>query len=237
MALKTLLETLDGVDDSIKSLYAEKDGKFYLQIEGIDAHPDVVNLKSAYERVKADKATAIQERDALKAKAEGLPADFDAEVWKRAKEGKPDDAALIRLRGELEGKLTAAEAKANEAEGKLKRFAVERDLSDALTKAGITDLGLSKGARAMLAGMVKASDDGKAIVETDMGPIGIGDYVARWAASEGKAYVTAANGGGRGGNDGKGQSGQKTITRSEFDALNTVQRSAALKGGTEVVDG
>ncbi len=208
--LKTVLETLDGLDEAVSKLYSEtQDGKFILQIEGIDSHPDVANLKNAYERVKSDKTKAIEERDAFKLKAETLPDDFDPKVWEKAKDGKADEAKLVELRAELEGKITEAETRATTAEGKLTQFAVERDLGDALTAAGITDPGLSKGARAMLAGQVKASEDGKAIVESDMGPIGIGEYVTKWAAGEGKAFVTPAKGGGRQGNQGAGGGGSK----------------------------
>ena len=35
MGLKYQLDTLDGLDDSVKSLYTEKEGKFVLGIEGL----------------------------------------------------------------------------------------------------------------------------------------------------------------------------------------------------------
>jgi hypothetical protein len=203
--LKTVLETMDGIDDAFKSLYTETDGKFVLQIEGVDHHPDVANLKSAYERVKQDKAAVMAERDTFKAKAEKMPEDFDLSAWEKAKSGKADEAALIKMRAELEADRDSWKNKAGEAEGKLSRFAVERDLGDALLAAGITDPGLSQGARAILASQVKTGDDGKAIVESDMGPLGVGDYVKRWAAGDGKAFVTPPSGGGRKGGDGSGQ--------------------------------
>lgn len=56
----------------------------------------------------------------------------------------------------------------------------------------------------MLADTVKATDDGKAIVETDMGPLSVAEYVKRWAAGEGKAFVTPAKGGDKGSRDGNG---------------------------------
>ncbi|QKV17847.1 hypothetical protein [Oricola thermophila] len=202
--LKTVLETLDGVDDAIKPFYAEKDGKFFLQVEGINEHPDVVNLKNAYERVKADKTKAIEERDAFKAKAEAVPDDFDPKVWDKAKTGKPDEAEVIKIRQELEGKLAATEQAKAEAEARLHRFAIERDLGDALIAAGINEPAYVRAARALLEGNVKAGEDGKAIVETDMGPMPVTEYVKRWAAGEGKAFVTPPNGGGRSGGEGEG---------------------------------
>ena len=83
--LKTVIESTEGLDEALVPLYAEKDGKFVLQIEGVDAHPDVANLKSAYERVKEDRETIRTERDTLKAKAAKgetvvVPAEFCAKT-------------------------------------------------------------------------------------------------------------------------------------------------------------
>jgi len=95
MALKTVLDTLDGVDDALKPFYAETEGKFILQVEGVDSHPEVANLKSAYERTKADRDAARTERDAAKALAKAFPDDFDLKKWEKLKDGKADEAALI----------------------------------------------------------------------------------------------------------------------------------------------
>lgn len=186
--LKTVLDTLDGVDDAVKAFYAEKDGKFILQIEGVDAHPEVANLKSAYERVKADKAT-------LKAEADKAKADLDA-----ALKDKPDEAAVLKLRQELEAERDGWKTKAEDALGKLTGATRDRQLAEALQAAHITDPTFIKAATAMLAGNVKMDGD-KAIVETDMGPLGIADHVKRWAASEGKAFVTPPAGGGAKGSE------------------------------------
>lgn len=43
MTLKFEVENLDGLDDSVKSLYVEKDGKFTLGIDGIPANNNVAN--------------------------------------------------------------------------------------------------------------------------------------------------------------------------------------------------
>lgn len=209
--LKTVLDTLDGVDDAVKAFYAEKDGKFILQIDGVDNHPDVANLKSAYERTKADKA-------ALKVDADKAKADL-AEALK----GKPDEAALLQLRQQLETERDEWKGKYEAAEGKLTGVTRDQQLAEALRGASITEPAFIKAATALLAGSVKM-DGEKAIVETDMGPLGIADHVKRWAASEGKAFVTPASGGGAGGS--QSQNGGKVAgnlggTREE--------RVAALK--------
>lgn len=182
--LKTVLDNLDGVDDAVKAFYAEKDGKFVLQIDGIDAHPEVANLKSAYERVKVKEGEA---RTALtQAKA-----DLDA-----ATKGKPDEAALIAERQGYETKITDLTSQLTAAQGKLTGVTRDQALTSALTAAGITDAGLLAGAAAIHRERIKLGEDGSASVETPMGPKPLSDFIKGWAASEGKAFVTPAEGGG-----------------------------------------
>lgn len=232
--LKTVVDTLDGLDEAMQSLYAEADGKFILQLDGVDAHPDVANLKSAYERVKADKATTAQERDALKARVSAIPDDFDAEKWAKLKDGKPDEAALIKLRQTLEAERDEWKGKAEAADARALKSALDRDLTDALTGAGVTNPMFAKAARGMLSPSVKVGDDGASYVETDMGPVGLSDHVRRWAAGEGKDFVTQPAGGGAKG--GKGESTARTVTRSDFDAMSQADRAKFSTSGGKVVD-
>ena len=53
--LKTVIDTTTGLNEALIPFYAERDGKYYLQIEGVREHPDVLNLVNAYESVKADR--------------------------------------------------------------------------------------------------------------------------------------------------------------------------------------
>ena len=66
MALKVTLETLDDVQAEYQALYTERDGVFVLDVEGVDNHPEVKNLKTAYTAEKAKRAeTSDKLRDAL----------------------------------------------------------------------------------------------------------------------------------------------------------------------------
>lgn len=228
MDLKTVLETLDGVDDAIAPFYAETDGKFILQIEGVDSHPDVANLKSAYERTKADRDTARTERDAAKALAKDFPDDFSLEKWNSLKDGKPDEAALIQLRETLEGERDAWKTKAEAADQRAVKNALDRDLTDALTENGVTNPTFAKAARTMLSPDVKINDDGVAIVDTDMGPLPLSEHVKRWAAAEGKDFVTPpSGGGGRGGKDtGAGSQKWSEMTSGEKTRLHQTDPEA-----------
>ncbi|WP_332847551.1 hypothetical protein [Pseudomonas lactucae] len=62
MGLKYQLDTLDGLDDSVKSLYTEKEGKFVLGIEGLPQQEDVSGLKSKVQELLDEKKTADKAR-------------------------------------------------------------------------------------------------------------------------------------------------------------------------------
>jgi hypothetical protein len=87
----------------------------------------------------------------------------------------------------------------------------------------------------MLSGMVKLGDDGTAYVETGMGPKVLSDFVKGWAASEGKAFVTPPSGGGAKGADGR-NTGAKSLTRDQFDALDPVSMASHIREGGAVTD-
>jgi uncharacterized small protein (DUF1192 family) len=234
MALQTVLETLDGVDDALKPFYAEAGEKFVLQIEGVDLHPDVANLKSAYERTKADRDAARAERDAAKALAQDFPDDFDLKKWEKLKDGRPDEAALVQLRQTLEAERDDWKGKYEQEQGRALKSALERDLTDALNAAGVVNPTYAKAARMILADGVKIGENGQPFVETDMGPLGIADHVKRWAAGEGKDFVRPPQGiDAKGGKDGqaKGENPWKPETRNltrQAEILKTDPQSAAL---------
>ena len=62
MTLKFQLDTLEGVDDSVKALYVEKDGKYVLGIEGLPQPEDVSGLKSKVQELLDEKKAADKAR-------------------------------------------------------------------------------------------------------------------------------------------------------------------------------
>ena len=205
MGLSTVIETTEGLNEALIPYYTEKDGKFHLQIDGIREHPDVLNLKVAYEREKEDAKTLKAERDTLKSQTKALPDDFDPEKWEKLKDGKPDEAALVALRQELEGEISELQGKLTASQEASRRNALDRDLTDALTANGVTNPTFAKAARTMLADSVKVGEDGKPFVETDMGPMALGEHVKRWTSGDGKDFVDPGTGGGGKGGEGGGK--------------------------------
>lgn len=199
MALKAVLDSLDGVDDAVQAFYAEIDGNFVLDIEGIDDHPGVRNLKSSYDGEKAKRKTAGEKIKALEEAAKGIPEDFDLDAWQRFKSGDTDKAAIeaakVEVRRQLEGERDQFKAMFEKERGQTRALRTDSVLTEALAGAGITDPGLAEGARAVLLNNISyREEDGSPYFATDMGEFQIGEYVTKWAAEKGKAFVTPPKG-------------------------------------------
>ena len=60
--LKFQLDTLEGVDEAVRALYTEKDGKFVLGIEGLPQQEDVSGLKAKVDELLGEKKAADKAR-------------------------------------------------------------------------------------------------------------------------------------------------------------------------------
>lgn len=220
MALKTVYETEDQIPAEVKGLYAESDGRYVLDLEDIDAHPKVRGVVTA-NKANAQKAQErLAELEQARQRLAAIPEDFDPDAWvqlKSAGTGKTDEQ-IAALREQHAKTLRETQTKAQQERDALAQQLAERDsfidnqtlrasLDAAIDAAGFDPMHkpmLSK----YLADNIKVrrSDDGKrtAYVETDLGDIGVHEYVTSFAAKDGKAYLAkasgpAGNGGGYGG--------------------------------------
>jgi hypothetical protein len=164
---------------------------------------------------------------------------------------KPED--MERLEAELEQhkeRATKAEseakkfktdaekaAKALEAEATFnQRLLVDNGLTDALTKAGVTNPAFLKAVKSTLASQMQVVTEGDQRV-AKAGDKALADFVKEWATSdEGKHFVAAPANSGGGSQGGNQQSASKTITRSEWEARPHAERSTMAKDGYKVVD-
>lgn len=62
MALKLVLDSLDGLDDTTRALYTEKDGKFRLDVDGVE---DVSGLKAKITELMSETKAEREKRQAL----------------------------------------------------------------------------------------------------------------------------------------------------------------------------
>ena len=223
MAFKSIIEHEADIPDELKEHYKETTiaGRpmFVLIVDGVQEHPDVLNLKSAHERQKQINKTLTTENASLKARVEGLPDDFDAEAFealKTAADGKAPpktDEQVAQVRAQLEKKHNTEIGKKDERigvlQGQVNKLIVDDGLSKALDEAGVANAHKKKGAMAILkqSGSVKlVEEDGefKAIVETDMGPMPVAKYVQDWSGTdEGREYIAKPTGGGAPGSEGR----------------------------------
>lgn len=242
MALKSVLTSLDEVGEEIRSLYAEQkvgDKTVYvLDIEDVDNHPKVRGVVTANRENVRKRDEYKSKLDELESKLSALPEDFDPDEWARLKagSGKPDEAvealkaqhakALDSLKAKHAEELAAKDKVIGEREGYINNTIIDGGLKDALLEVGVKPE-LLDGARLLLRDKVKVlqGDDGsrKAIVETDLGEVGIADFVKEWAGSKGKPYLGTASGPDAPGSNAR--PGGKTMKRADFDKLDATEKA------------
>lgn len=226
MGIKTILDSLDDVEEGFRALYTQVDDRFVLQVEGIDDHPDVANLRNAYKRRGDDLTKAKDELRDVRNTALNLPDDFDAELWEKLKSGEPSKEADAKAEAKLVEMRKALEAERDEWKGKFEGEVTSRrtekatgTLKDALLAAGVTEPAFLDASTTMLRDKISFTDDGKPVVESDMGPMAPTDFVAKWAAADGKAFVTKAKGGGAGGGSDQQSTANSTVDKRVLKAV------------------
>jgi hypothetical protein len=229
VALKTVISSLDGIEEALHAMYEEKDGKFILQVEGIDDHPAVIALKNGHTNSKRERDEARAKLTAAEKKLKGLPEDFDAAEWERLKtedEARQADPDGKDVRKQVE---TAVQAKERQMQtrhdaalkakdeiiaekdgtitsltGDLRTTLVGDGLTKALVKAGVKPT-LLKAAQRMFEGDVEiVEEDGKRVarMKTDLGGDELDKFIGNWAQSdEAKDFIAPPSGADeRGGN-------------------------------------
>ena len=225
MALKTVVENIEDVNEAHRDLYeADSDGWYVLQVEDVDNHPDVKNLRTAYDKEKDKRGKLSREADELRKLKNKLPEDFDANKWeelKRKAEQSGDDQKVKQVQQEYEAKLAELSKERDTLKEQMHAKSIESELSQALEAAGVTSPSLKRGATALLKSDVRLDDDGKVVMDTKMGPKSVAEAVKQWAATdEGKDYVTPPKGGGAKGTNGAKPSKKfSEMTGAELAAL------------------
>ncbi len=132
--LKFQLDTLEGVDESVRAFYTEKDGKYVLGIEGLPQPEDVSGLKSKVEELLAEKKTEADKRKAAEEQArlereEALRKSGNVEELERSWSEK-----YSRREAELAGQL---ESERNTLQGQIRDLTVGRTATEIATTLAI----------------------------------------------------------------------------------------------------
>jgi hypothetical protein len=248
MALKLTLDTLDGVDEGQKTFYVERDGKFHLDVDGIE---DTAGLKSALDKERARARDFEKKYGQLK--------DVDPEEYTKLKKEAEERAALDAekkgqfdtLKNQLVEKHTK-EISLKDGEISAMTKALENYLVDANATAAIAE---AKGVPALLLPHVKASvrvvKDGDEYVvqvvdkagnprisDSKGTPMTIPDLVAEMKKSDvfGRAFEGSGASGGGSQRSAGGGSSDKSISRAQFFNLNPNAQMAFTKSGGIVTD-
>lgn len=231
-------ETLDNVDESMRSLYAEKDGKFVLGIAGMPEPEDVSGIKAKMTELLAEKKEAAAktlkaEGEAETARLEAAKKNGDTDALEKSWKEKYDNT-VATLKGEYEPKLSELQTLLHESTVIAKATQIASELAvTGSTKALLPHI------QSRLAMEVK---DGKAItIVTDaMGKpsaLTLEELKNEFIGDEAFAPLivgSKATGGGANGSD--GGAGNKTLKRADFTAKAPQEQMAFVKDGGKIID-
>ncbi len=211
MALKLVLDSLDGVDDAVKALYTEDGGKFRLAVDGVE---DTSGLKTALSKANQE---AAERRKQLKSWNDlGLSPEEIQDLVEAKRKSDEDKAAKAGEWDKLKVQLNASHQEELRKERELvaaKDKAIQKHLLDSQATAAIA---AAKGVPQLLLPIVRQhlrvveqngdyslqviDAAGTQRINGKGDPLSINDLVAEMRASEvyGRAF------------DGTGQSGGGT---------------------------
>lgn len=253
MKLKAVLDSLEGLDDSLKPLYAENEhGEFVLDLDGVDSHPAVRGLAAALDNKKGALGKLRKQLEAFgDTTAEDLQEKLERlEELEGQQSGGGDDqaAALRQLQEKLEGKHGKEAQKLQTRIDTLTTALQRRVIDGEIDRAtdGIFKPELRQAVRALLkqrSPTMVENDDGEfvGVFKSDLngvpGDHSIGDFVKEWMKTEEAApFLPASGRTGSGAESGKRRMGgdQKIVTESDL-AEGNFDLEALAKGQVEVV--
>lgn len=231
MGLKFQIDTLEGLEDSVKEMYKEVDGKFQLAIDGL---PDVGGLKKKVDELLNEKKTAAQkakeaEAAAEAAKLEAAKKSGDIEAINKSWEQK-----LINETGTLKGDVD-----------KYKKMIYENTVGAEAAKlaAKIALPGSADVLIPHIKSRLKADIDGDSpkLMVLDLqgnnSAFSLDDLEKEFRADTRFApIVRGTDGGGADYRPGDGKGGSKQISRKEFEALPGDKRMELIKSGVVPTD-
>ncbi|MBD8493838.1 hypothetical protein [Pseudomonas syringae] len=134
MTLKFQLDTLEGVDDSVKALYVEKDGKFVLGIEGLPQQEDVTGLKNQLNTLLAE----TKEAKRLKKEAEDAAQLEREEALRKSGNVEELEKSWSEKYSRREAELTGTlESERNTLQGQIRDLTVGRTATEIATTLAI----------------------------------------------------------------------------------------------------
>jgi hypothetical protein len=257
MPLELVVEKLDVVPEALRSLYVEADGKYKLDVNGVE---DVSGLKKSIAKERDAAQAAINRAKELEKQFEGIDPVKTRELYSRLE--NDEEAKLIaagktnevfekrteRLRTEHQKVLDAEAAKAKQAEERVKAMSlrvIDNHIRAAAAKAGIHPQAIEDAlyrGRSIFAldesdNAVQLDEGGKPIMGKDgKTPFSPLEWLESMKQEAPHWFPATSSGGGATGNSGRNNTGTKQIKRAAFDALSHLERAQHMKDGFKIVD-
>lgn len=259
MALAAVVESIDTVPEALRAEYTEKEGKFYLNLDGLDNHHAVTGLTRALasERgMNADAKKKVAAWEKLGVSPEEIEKRLEVERKKaeelEIKAGNFDGVLAKKLgdqKLEYDGKISAADKAKQTALNVAREATIRSDLGASLVKAKATAEGMVALPK-LIGDRVKIDFDDEGhiswkIMDREGRPMvgsrsdGLADYddLVKDAI---KVFPSLFGGSGGGGGapqkGGGGNSADPVVTEADFNALSSKERSAkAAQPGFKIV--
>ncbi len=141
MVLKFQVDSLDGLDESVKALYSEKDGKFVLSVDGLPEIEDVSGVKSALEKERAERKKyekKVKQWEALGKSDEEIRELLDAQKSveeDRAKKAGEWDKLKAQMNADHDKKLGEKDSEITKRTSALEKYLIESAATSAIAAA------------------------------------------------------------------------------------------------------
>jgi len=231
--LKLEADNLDAIDEPLRSLYEEKDGKFRLKVDGL---PDVSGLKKKLDEL-------MDESKAAKRKAKEIEEAAERERAEAlAKSG--DVESLRKSYDEKFGKTkTEYETQIQNYQQQLQKLTVGQTATTLAVELAIPGSApvLLPHIQARLSMEIRDGQPVTVVMSADGKPsaMTIEELKTELSANPAFAPIIAASkaaGGGASGGGNGGGAAKKAVTRAQFDSMNAVQRTEHLKAGGTITN-
>lgn len=239
MALKAILDSLDGLSDELKKLYVQKDGKFHLDVEGVVP-------KDRLDEFRNNNIELKKQLDEITGKYKDIDPEQVRELLKQdkaLKEKKLLDAGKVEelleertkaMKADYDTKIKALTEKDEKATSQLERLLVDNTIQAEAVKAGVRETAMED---VLLRGRSRYKvQDGKAVPVSPDGKIIYGkdgtspESMTEWLGGLSSAaphLFNPSTGGGANGSGGKG--GAKAMSRKDFEALGPTEKMVAAQ--------
>ena len=230
MALKLTVDSLDGLDDSVKSLYKEDNGKFRLDLDGYE---DTTGLKAQRDALLNEKKEAQRKTKEAEEAAKTL-----------AEESARKNGDVAALEKSWQEKLAATESNYKNLNESLTKQIHGLTVGQTATKLA-AELAISGSADVLLPHIqsrltVEIKDGAPSVRVLDLlgkpTAMTVDELKQEFISNKAFAPLIAASkatGGGASGSGGGGAA--KTMKRDQFETMNPVQKMDFIKSGGKLI--